>query len=211
MTTEKLKAFAICAAIALALLPATMKAQNDTFFRSSFGDNIDNRDIDITFGLMNDPFGEAPSPYGFGPSQGDPLPLGSGLLIMLTAGAGYAIARSKRSLKKTSALLMACLMTLTFTQCGKKLQTITIPQNEVSHSCGYCSSKACSDFTYLDCLLCKSFVTTIDRLPYFYEQLKQIDSKLPLAKCPHDREDLVNIKRLLLYYIDKITTAKGAS
>lgn len=74
-TTEKLKAFAICAAIALALLPATMKAQNDTFFRSSFGDNIDNRDIDIMFGLMNDPFGEAPSPYGFGPSQGDPLPL----------------------------------------------------------------------------------------------------------------------------------------
>lgn len=88
---------------------------------------------------------------------------------------------------------------------------ITIPQNEVSHSCGYCSSKACSDFTYLDCMLCKSFVTTIDRLPYFYEQLKQIDSRLPLAKCPHDREDLVNIKRLLLYYIDKITTAKGAS
>jgi hypothetical protein len=131
-TTEKLKAFAICAAIALALLPATMKAQNDTFFRSSFGDNIDNRDIDITFGLMNDPFGEAPSPYGFGPSQGDPLPLGSGLLIMLTAGAGYAIARSKRSLKKTSALLMACLMTLTFTQCGKKLQTITTNGETVS-------------------------------------------------------------------------------
>lgn len=117
-TTEKLKAFAICAAIALALLPATMKAQNDTFFRSSFGDNIDNRDIDIMFGLMNNPFGEAPL-------QGDPSPLGSGLLIMLTAGAGYAIARSKRSLKKTSALLMACVMTLTLTQCGKKLQTIT--------------------------------------------------------------------------------------
>jgi len=131
-TTEKLKAFAICAAIALALLPATMKAQNDTFFRNSFGDNIDNRDIDIMFGLMNDPFGEAPSPYGFGPSQGDPVPLGSGLLIMLTAGAGYAIARSKRSLKKTSALLMACLMTLTFTQCGKKLQTITTNGETVS-------------------------------------------------------------------------------
>lgn len=131
-TTEKLKAFAICAAIALALLPATMKAQNDTFFRGGFGDNINNRDIDIVYGLLNDPFGEAPTPYGFDPMSGSSLPLGSGLLIMLAAGAGYAIARSKRSLKKTSALLMACLMTLTFTQCGKKLQTITTNGETVS-------------------------------------------------------------------------------
>lgn len=87
---------------------------------------------------------------------------------------------------------------------------VTIPQNEVSNSCGYCSSKNCNDFTYLDCMLCKSFVTTVDRLPYFYEQLKQIDSRLPQAKCPHDREDLVNIKRLLLYYIDKLTTKGGS-
>lgn len=124
-TAEKLKDFVMFAAIALALLPQTMNAQNDTFFRGGFGDNINNRDIDIVYGLLNDPFGEAPTPYGFDPTQGSSLPLGSGLLIMLAAGAGYAIARSKRSLKKTSALLLACVMTLTLTQCGKKLQTIT--------------------------------------------------------------------------------------
>ena len=124
-TAEKLKDLVMFAAIALALLPQTMNAQNDTFFRGGFGDNINNRDIDIVYGLLNDPFGEAPTPYGFDPTQGSSLPLGSGLLIMLAAGAGYAIARSKRSLKKTSALLLACVMTLTLTQCGKKLQTIT--------------------------------------------------------------------------------------
>ena len=86
---------------------------------------------------------------------------------------------------------------------------IVKPENEVSNSCGYCNSCSCEDFSYLDCMLCKSFVTTIDRLPYFYEQLEQVDSKIPLAKCSHDKEDLVNIKRLLLYYIEKILEAKG--
>ena len=125
-TAEKFKELAICTAIALiALLPATIHAQNDTFFRSNFDENFDNRDAEIIFGLMNDPFGEAPTPFGFGSGYSNTSPLGSGLLIMLAAGAGYAVARRKRSLKKTSALLLACVMTLTFTQCKKKVETIT--------------------------------------------------------------------------------------
>ena len=78
------------------------------------------------------------------------------------------------------------------------------PENEVSNSCGYCSSCSCDDYSYLDCLLCKHFVTTPDRLPFFQEQIKQLDIKLKSATCNHDREDLINIKRILLRYTEKI-------
>lgn len=81
-------------------------------------------------------------------------------------------------------------------------------ENEVSHSCGYCSSKSCDNFTYLDCMLCKNFTTVIDRLPYFEEQVEQINAALSTASIPHDKEDLVNIKRLLLGYIEKILMLK---
>ena len=50
----------------------------------------------------------------FGPS-----PLGSGLGILLAAGAGYAVVRRKRSRKNTT-LLLACLLLLGFTQCKKE-------------------------------------------------------------------------------------------
>jgi len=84
-----------------------------------------------------------------------------------------------------------------------------VPENEVSHSCGYCTNHSCNNFTYLDCMLCKYFVTTPDRLPFFYEQLKQLDLQIPVAKSPHDREDLINIKRLILFYSEKIMSMKG--
>ena len=50
----------------------------------------------------------------FGPS-----PLGSGIGILLAAGAGYAALRRKRSRKNTT-LLLACLLLLGFTQCKKE-------------------------------------------------------------------------------------------
>ena len=131
-TAERLKELAICAAIALlALLPATIHAQNDSFFYSNFGENIENRDAEIVFGLINDPFGEASTPFGFGASQGTQLPLDSGLLIMLAAGAGYAVARRKRSCKNAPRmsngmmLLMASVLMLGTTQCKKRIETVT--------------------------------------------------------------------------------------
>ena len=55
-------------------------------------------------GITNDPFG---------------APLGSGIAILLAAGAGYAVVRCKRSRKNTT-LLLACLVLLGFTQCKKE-------------------------------------------------------------------------------------------
>ena len=82
--------------------------------------------------------------------------------------------------------------------------TVACTENEVSNGCGYCSVCNCSDNTYLDCMLCKDFVTTIYRKKYFEEQVKIIDHKIQNASITHDKEDLINIKRLLLRYIEEI-------
>lgn len=86
---------------------------------------------------------------------------------------------------------------------------ITTNENSVSNNCGYCKCKNCEDYSFLDCMLCKDFVTTIDRLPYFEEQVKIIDEKIKNATIPHDKEDLVNIKRLHLGFINKILELKS--
>jgi hypothetical protein len=81
-------------------------------------------------------------------------------------------------------------------------------ENEVSNGCGYCSEQSCTDYTYLDCMLCKDFVTTIERKRYFEEQIKVIDYKIQNASVIYDKEDLINIKRLLLCYLEEIINLK---
>ena len=77
-------------------------------------------------------------------------------------------------------------------------------QNSVSHQCGYCSSKNCTDLSYLDCLMCDHFVTTPSRLHYFEERIKTLDKQIQQANIPHDKEDLVAIKKLLISYKEAI-------
>lgn len=88
---------------------------------------------------------------------------------------------------------------------------IKAQENCVSNGCGYCNSKTCENFSFLDCLLCKDFVTTVDRLPYFQEQVKILDKKIKSATIPHDKEDFVNIKRLYLGFIQQILETKGGT
>ncbi len=85
---------------------------------------------------------------------------------------------------------------------------IATETNTVSNRCGYCQNKGCDNTTMLDCLLCSNFVTTLNRLPYFEEQVKIIDSKIKDADISHDKEDLVNIKVLHLGYIKAIHKLK---
>ena len=105
-------------AISLSLLMflglSTIAQRSDGFFRNN-EDTYDNRDaINIwtaTNGIQNDDFGESP--------------LGSGLLILTAAGAGYAISRRRRSRKNASnasktALLLAIVILLGISSCKKK-------------------------------------------------------------------------------------------
>ena len=90
------------------LLPMTSFAQqtSDDFFR--VGDEFNGtRDV-AAWTITNN---------GIGQSE---TPVGSGLLILGTIGAGYAIAKRKRN-KKGAALLLALALTLGFTQCKKKV------------------------------------------------------------------------------------------
>lgn len=83
--------------------------KTDGFFRGG-NDNYENRSDVDGWNLGNQTFGDAP--------------LGSGLLIMVTAGAGYAIARRKRS-RKGIMMILAVAMILGFTQCKKNVEMIT--------------------------------------------------------------------------------------
>ena len=106
--TTKLKAF-VLSLMMVAMLPMTSFAQNDNFV-TDFNNGV--RDVDpITIwtannGFQNDPFG---------------APLGSGLLILTAVGAGYAISRRKRNIKKGTTLLLAALMLLGMTNCRKSI------------------------------------------------------------------------------------------
>lgn len=84
------KAFIMASAMAVTLLlPTTTNAQTgmDGFFTNSANETYENRDGGTSFdGLLN------ASNQTFGENES---PLGSGLIIMFAAGAGYALFKKK--------------------------------------------------------------------------------------------------------------------
>ena len=76
--------------------------------------------------------------------------------------------------------------------------------NEVADGCGYCKLTACNDYTYLDCLVCKNFATMPSKLPFFRERVEQLNIKIQNTKDLHEKEDLINIKRLHVAYMVRI-------
>lgn len=113
MKKRKLKVLLLSLMMAIGLmLPSTSRAQNDQFFKNN--EDYVNRDATTgnitnqTFGLdpsnsviggiTNQTFGQDPAPGVTGgiTNQQFGAPLGSGLLIMMMAGMGYAVAKNKR-------------------------------------------------------------------------------------------------------------------
>ncbi len=83
MKTTRLKAMMLSLTVAaMLLLPTTSTAQSDGFFKNYDNGDRTGDDTEITGGLTNADFGES-------------APLGSGLLVMLAAGAGYVILKKK--------------------------------------------------------------------------------------------------------------------
>ena len=109
--------------LGLAFLTLTanhLNAQNDGS-RGLFGLGKSSADYDYNYnnrdGLMN---ANINSNTGGGIQNDDfGAPLGSGIAILLAAGAGYAVIRRKRSRKGTT-LLLAFVMLLGFTECKKE-------------------------------------------------------------------------------------------
>lgn len=110
-----LKAFTLSMIMILGLVMPMTAQNNDYFFRSynNEEDLYENRgETAIEGAFWNQQFGQE-------------LPLGSGLLIMVAAGAGYAVSRRRRSMRKAGTMLLALAMILTFTQCKKTIETVT--------------------------------------------------------------------------------------
>ena len=127
--TTTLKALALSAIMILGLaLP--MMAQSDGFFRTA--DDYTNR-AESSWYLINQTFGEDPGSIvngGINTQQFGSTPLGSGLLIMVAAGAGYVVVRRKRA-RKGVTLLLAAAMLLGMTQCKKKAETLVQQQGKL--------------------------------------------------------------------------------
>lgn len=118
MKTTTLKALALSMLLTLGLA-MPMAAQSDGFFRSN-NDNYVNRDGE---GLQNETFGVNGSGGLLVPTHIN-APLGNGLLIMMAAGAGYALSRRRRT-RKGVTLLLAAAVLLGMTQCKKNVDTIS--------------------------------------------------------------------------------------
>ena len=110
--------------IILSLIMATaitMIAQKSDGFFSYNEDIYQDRGASLTTGVGNQPFGT------------EPVPLGSGLLLLVAAGAGYAVARRKKARRNTTALLLASVMLLGMTQCKKKIDNTVVDDNNKVH------------------------------------------------------------------------------
>ena len=118
-------ALALFASLAFSLfLPMYVNAQGggaDGFFRggSEGYENRDGEGIGVSGGITNDSFN---------------APLGSGLLIMLTAGMGYAFARRQGvKWRDGQKVLVAAILLLGMTQCKKNDRDV-IPYNNKAYN-----------------------------------------------------------------------------
>jgi hypothetical protein len=87
--TTTLKALVLSMVMTLGFV-MPMAAQTDGFFKNNNEDIYGNRDGGTSVtgsSITNQQFGQT-------------VPVGSGLLIMVAAGAGYAVARRRRSMRK---------------------------------------------------------------------------------------------------------------
>ena len=130
-----MKALVLSLVMACVLLPTTTNAQSDGFFRGG-NDNYEDRGSGSGININSNPGGITNDDFG--------APLGSGLLIMVAAGAGYAAMRRRRGnvtrrsgrdvARRVPTMVLAVALLLGMTNCKKKVETInSIPASEGIH------------------------------------------------------------------------------
>lgn len=98
--------------VAAAMTMTAQSGRSDMFFNIDNEDIYNNRDASISDGGGIGHWG-----------IGEEVPVGTGLLVLAAAGAGYAIVRRKRT-HKGAALFLAFAMLFSMTQCKKNVETI---------------------------------------------------------------------------------------
>lgn len=74
----------------------------------------------------------------------------------------------------------------------------------VEGGCGHCIAKTCHMTGSLPCLICKDFVTTVDRKPYFINMICKCDELLKKTTIRHEIEDISLIKTLYTNWLREI-------
>lgn len=82
-------------------------------------------------------------------------------------------------------------------------------EHTVEQGCGYCKKDSCSVYNSTSCLMCKDFITTVKHEKQFSDSINQIDEMIMHASTLHDKDDLINIKRLYGAYLLEIWKKKG--
>lgn len=94
------------------------------------------------------------------------------------------------------------------TQRSHILDTLPNNLNEnetlVENGCGHCIAKTCNMIGSLPCLICKDFVTTINRKPYFIKMISYFDEVLESSTIRHEIEDLTLMKTLYINWLREI-------
>ena len=88
-------------------------------------------------------------------------------------------------------------------------ESITNKEHDVEQGCGFCKEEVCYIHNSTSCLMCKSFITSISHEKEFSDMIHRIDEIIADTPTKHDKEDLVNIKRLYGAYLLKIWKKKG--
>lgn len=82
-------------------------------------------------------------------------------------------------------------------------------ENTVASNCGFCKEKHCNLNGFLDCFMCKSFVTTISCIPFYEVEIKNIENKIIKENISHERDFLLSKKKLLVGYLSQLMILKG--
>lgn len=80
----------------------------------------------------------------------------------------------------------------------------------VDDGCGFCKEQECYMINEIGCPLCKSFVVTLDRMPFYEKKLDDIDNHIANEGIEHEREHLQSLKRLYAAYLSKLFELKAA-
>ena len=78
----------------------------------------------------------------------------------------------------------------------------------VNDECGYCRNPECNVLGTANCLMCKGFITTPDRISQFEEAIAILSKQLTNNNNQHDKEHLYAVKRLYVAYLEQLYIRK---
>jgi len=99
--------------------------------------------------------------------------------------------------------IVACNISDIIKELPPKIESITVKEK-----CGFCKQQECPLTKEIDCLICKSFITTIDRIPFFEKKIALLDEKIRNELIEHEKDHLKQIKRLCVGYLEKLFEIK---